>query len=102
MANQATVNKILSGNNGAMWFNGQELATLTKIEAKVKGNFDDVNLCDDNSTYQRYSGWSGEGTFTCKKIDSTVFKLVADAYKAGVMPDITIITRVTDKSTDKS
>lgn len=103
MSNQQSIaNKILSGNNGTMWFNGTQLATLTKIEAKAKGNFEDVTFCDDNGTYQRYNGWSGEGTFTCKKIDSTVLKLVADAYKTGVMPEITIITRVTDKSTDKN
>jgi len=102
MANQAIVNKILKGKDGTMWFNGSELATMVKIDAKVKGKFEDVNFCNDNSTYQSYSGWSGEGTFTCKKIDSTVFKMVADAYKSGVMPTIKIITKLTDVSTGNS
>ena len=36
------------------------------------------------------------------KIDSTVLKLIADAYLTGDMPDIKIVTKLTDKSTGKS
>jgi hypothetical protein len=102
MANQALVNRILKGKDGTMWFNGVELSTLIKIDTKVKGKFEDVNLCNDQATYQAYSGWSGEGTFSCKKIDSTVLQVVADAYNTGIMPDIKIITKLTDVSTGKS
>ncbi|OOM81792.1 phage-like element PBSX protein XkdM [Clostridium puniceum] len=96
------VNRILKGKDGEMWFNGQLLASLKKIEAKVKGDFEDINLCGDPSTHSVYNGWSGEGSFICLKIDSTVWKLVAEAYKTGVMPPIKIITRLTDKSTGQS
>ena len=67
MANQAIANKILKGKDGNLWFNGQLLATLSKVEAKVKGDFEDVNFCGDNATYSVYNGWSGEGTITVKK-----------------------------------
>ena len=102
MANQAIANKVLKGSGGNLWFNGQILSTLSKVEAKVKGTFEDVNFCGDNSTYSVYNGWAGEGTITIKKVDSTIWKMCADAFKSGVMPDIKIITALTDKSTGQS
>ena len=96
------VSRILKGNTGNVWFNGQLLATVKKIEAKVKGEFEDDNFCGDNATYSIYNGWSGEGTLTMQKIDSTIWKLVAEAYKSGVMPTIKIITSLTDVSTNQS
>jgi hypothetical protein len=102
MANQAIANKILKGKDGNLWFNGQLLATLSKVEAKVKGDFEDVNFCGDNATYSVYNGWSGEGTITIKKVDSAIWKICVDAYKSGVMPDIKLISSLADKSTGKS
>lgn len=96
------VNRILKGNSGNVWFNGKLLASVKKIEAKVKGEFEDTNFCGDNATYSIYNGWSGEGTLTLQKIDSEVWKLVADAYKSGIMPDIKIITSLKDVSTNQS
>ena len=102
MANQAIANKVLKGSGGNLWFNGQILSTLSKVEAKVKGNFEDVDFCGDNSTYSVYNGWSGEGTITIKKVDSAIWKICADAFKSGVMPDIKLISSLTDASTGKS
>ena len=102
MANQGLANKVLTGSSGNLWFNGKLLANLSKIEAKVKGDFETVEFCGDNATYSRYNGWSGEGTLTVKKIDSTIWKICADAYKTGVMPDIKLISSLTDKATGKS
>lgn len=44
MGNQALANKVLTGSSGNLWFNGQLLANLSKIEAKVKGNFETVEF----------------------------------------------------------
>ena len=95
-------NRILSGSNGNVWVNGKLMAQVKSIEAKITGNFEDVNLVGDYATYNAYTGWAGEGTITMQKIDSTVLNLVADAFRKGVMPDIKIITKLTDKSTGKS
>ncbi len=95
-------NKILTGNSGNVWLNGKLISTIKSIELKISGNFEEVNICGDNATYNKYTGWSGEGTMTWNKVDSSGIKLLADAYKTGVMPDIKIITKLTDKSTGKS
>jgi len=96
------VNKILTGNSGKAWLNGQLLAQLKEIELKVNGNFEDINFCGDSSTHSKYTGWSGEGTITLFKIDSILIKLIAKAYLTGIMPDIKLITNLTDEATGKS
>lgn len=95
-------NKILNGTNGNVWLNGKLLAQIKSIEAKITGNFEEVNFVGDYATYNAYTGWSGEGTLVMQKIDSTVLKLMGDAFKTGVMPEVKIITQLKDKSTDKS
>ena len=74
-------NRVLHSNQGNMWFNGKRLSTLQSVEAKVTGDFEDVNNCGDPATYRIYNGYSGEGSFTVLKIDSDVLKLMADAFK---------------------
>lgn len=95
-------NKTLTGSNGDVWLNGNLVSTIKSIELKVAGKFEEQNFCGDYGTYNVYTGWSGEGTMTWGKIDSTAIKLLADAYKNGNMPDIKIITKLTDKATGKS
>lgn len=87
MAREFNPNRILHGNEGTAWFNGKKLTTLQSIEAKVSGDFEDINVCGDPSTYRVYNGYSGEGTFTCFKLDSDVVALMAEAFRTGEMPD---------------
>ena len=94
-------NRVLHSNQGNMWFNGQRLSTLQSVEAKVTGDFEEVNNCGDPATYRIYNGYSGEGTFTMLKIDSEVLKLMADAFQTGEMPTTTIITALEQKGTNK-
>ncbi|HEY5582925.1 MAG TPA: phage tail tube protein [Ruminiclostridium sp.] len=94
--------KTLTGNSGNVWVNGKLASTIKSIELKVTGNFEEQNFCGDLATHNVYTGWSGEGSMTWSKVDSTVITLLADAYKTGVMPDIKIITKLTDKSTGKA
>lgn len=95
-------NRILTGSNGNVWLNGKLLAQIKSIEAKITGDFEDVNLVGDYATHSAYIGWTGEGTLVMQKIDSTVLVLMKDAYKTGEMPDIKITTKLLDKFTGKS
>lgn len=101
MAREFNPNRILHGNEGTAWFNGKKLTTLQSIEAKVAGDFEGINVCGDPSTYRVYNGYSGEGTFTCFKLDSDVVALMSEAYRTGEMPTITIITALSQKGTNK-
>lgn len=94
-------NHVMHGNGGTAWWNGKKLSTLQSVEAKVTGDFEDINVCGDPATYSVYNGYSGEGTLTVLKIDSDVLVEMAEAYRTGIMPDITVITAQTQKGTNK-
>lgn len=95
-------NRTLTGSTGNVWFNGQIVSTIKSIELKITGSFEEQSFCGDFGTYNVYTGWSGEGTMTWAKVDSTVLSLLADAYKTGNMPEVKIITKLTDTATGKS
>ena len=94
-------NHIMHGNGGTAWWNGKKLSTLQSVEAKVTGDFENINVCGDPATYSVYNGYSGEGTLTVLKIDSDVLVEMAEAYRTGVMPDITVVTAQTQKGTNR-
>lgn len=100
MANRG--NEVLSGTDGTIWVNGEEWAELSGIELKVTGEFEDITFCSDYGTYKRYMGFTGEGTITIKKTQSRGMKIMAEAFKTGVMPEIKIITKLTNKQTGKA
>lgn len=92
---------VLHGSGGTAWFNGKKLTTLQSIEAKVTADYEDINVCGDPATYRIYNGFSGEGSFTVLKLDSEVLKMMSEAYASGVMPEITIVSALTQKGTNK-
>lgn len=94
-------NRVMHGSGGAAWWNGKKLSTLQSVESKVSGDFEDINVCGDPATYQIFNGYSGEGTFVWLKTDSDVLKELAEAYRSGVMPEITLITAQRQPGTNK-
>ncbi len=92
---------IFTGTNGNVWLNGKLLANIQKIEAKITYDLEDVTVIGDFATHHVYTGWSGEGTLTMYKIDSSVLKIVADMAKTGVEPEITIVSKLENKNTKK-
>lgn len=94
-------NRVMHGSGGAAWWNGKKLSTLQSVESKVSGDFEDINVCGDPATYQIFNGYSGEGTFVWLKTDSDVVKELAEAYRSGIMPEITLITAQRQPGTNK-
>jgi hypothetical protein len=92
-------NKVLSGTSGTAWINNEQIGDLKSIELKVTGVFEDVNVCGDPSTHSKFMGWTGEGSLVFQKTMSRGIKLLATAYKTGIMPDIKIISKLTDVNT---
>lgn len=98
---QQAVNRMLRGQHGHVWFNGQELATVQKFEAKMTGDFEDVNVCGDPATYEIYNGWSGEGTLEFLKFDSAVTRLIVESFLSGELPECEIIGLLENPATGK-
>ena len=88
--------KVLHGSCSEAFINGQRVPLLTKIEVKVTGDFEDGTFCGDYGTYPIYNGYSVEGTLTGKKSDSTLEVAIAEGYRTGIMPDIVLITALTN------
>lgn len=97
--NKPKQNGFLSGTNAALWFNGEILATLNKYEAKVTGNFTDVDCIGAYATYTQYHGYKIEGTLSVHKVDSKIAAMYAAAYKSGVMPDVVLTSKIYDPIT---
>ena len=89
-------NKQINGTFGSVWVNGEKWLDVESFEAKVSLNFEDVNMAGDLSTKKKYTGWSGEGTITVKKVYSRGAALIGTAAKTGIMPDITLVGKLED------
>ncbi len=81
---------MLKGNDQKIYFDGELLATLTKAEAKITLDYEDIELCGQYGTEHEYTGYSIEGTITRKKTDSNVLKKVHEAILNGNMPQFVI------------
>lgn len=98
MFNKMDKNKIIRGSFGAVWFDGQEVGSVKSFEAKITLDYEDVDIMGDLGKHKRYMGYSGEGTMTLHKIDSSIAKLIGDAIRNGNMPDFTIVAKLDDPS----
>lgn len=95
-------NQFLTGANGYVWFDGELLANLKKIDIKVEADFDDVVVAGDHATYPQYKGYAVSGSMTMVKKNSRIVAKYAAAYKSGVMPPLKIISKLTDVNTGES
>ena len=98
MFNKMDKNKIIRGSFGAVWFDGQEVGSVKSFAAKITLDYEDVDIMGDLGKHKRYMGYSGEGTMTLHKIDSSIAKLIGDAIRSGKMPDFTIVAKLDDPS----
>ena len=93
--------KVLHGSCSEVYINGVRDVLATKIEVKVTGDFEDGAFCGDYGTFPIYNGYAIEGTLTDKKTDSTLEVAITEGYRTGVMPDIVLITALTNPATRK-
>lgn len=91
--------KVLHGSYSEVYINGVRDVLATKIEVKVTGDFEDGAFCGDYGTFPIYNGYAIEGTLTDKKTDSTLEVAIVEGYRTGVMPDIVLITALTNPAT---
>lgn len=93
--------RVLRGSGGHTWVNGKELGNVTKLETKMAGDYEDVNVCGDQTTYAVYNGWSGTGTLEMLHVDSELCKQIVEGFLSGDMPEIVIISMLENKKTGK-
>lgn len=91
-------NRILRGTFGAVWVNGDEFANVKSFEAKINLEYEDLDLVGHLGKHKRYMGFTGEGTMTLHKFDSSIIKLLENSITSGEMPEIRIIAKLDDPS----
>lgn len=91
-------NRIIRGNYGRVWMNGERMANVKSFEAKVTLNYEDVELNDTLGTDRRYMGFVIEGTMTLHKYDSTVIKTYKEGIVTGVLPDLKFVAALDDST----
>lgn len=92
-------NQFLHGSGGTCWVDGEELAAVKSVEAKVTGQFEDVNVAGAYETHHQYVGYSIEGTVTLVKTRSFALAKVAPGFISGEIPEVKIITKLENKLT---
>ncbi|SFA70141.1 phage tail tube protein [Clostridium frigidicarnis] len=103
MANkQNLTNKILRGNNGKVWINGEELGNISTMNAKATPKFENVSFVGDPATYQSYTSWEGKGSLKLKKVKSVGLKYIGESLKTGIFPEIVLESKTTDPVSGQS
>lgn len=87
---------VVTGTFGSVWVNGEEWLNVTKFEAKVTGEFEDINMAGKLMAGKKLMGLTGEGTIVAHKVNSNVTKLLAENFKKGIMPEIKIVGKLAD------
>lgn len=89
-------NRVINGTYGAVWVNGEKWLDLESLELKVTLEYEDVYFPEDSGKHRKFMGWVGEGSITLKKVYSRGTTLLAKAVKSGIIPDVTITTKLSD------
>lgn len=89
-------NKILNGTFGKVWIDGEKYGNIKSFEAKVSGEYEEVNVSEMMGTKNRYMGYSIEGTMTFHKINSKIAVKCAEGFQTGNIPTFTVIASIED------
>lgn len=88
--------KQVNGTHGSVWVNNEKWLDINKFDSKVAFDYEDVNMSEDLATHKKLIGWNGEGSIETKKVYSRGAKLMLDIIKTGIVPDIKIVTKLSD------
>ena len=88
--------QVINGSWGEAWLDGDYLAEITGLEAKIGIQYEDVNRPRNLSAGKKMIGFEGTGTLKLNKVTSRFIKLLSDNLKAGKQTSVTIITKLDD------
>lgn len=88
--------RVINGTFGEMWLDGEYLAEVTGLQAKIAFEKQDVAQCKTFFKGSKITGASGTGTIKANKVTSFFTKLLSDCIKEGKFPEYTIISHLAD------
>lgn len=91
----------ISGKEGRLFLDGEEMAHIKTFEANVEKNKSQVNIMGRRMTTHKTTGAEGTGTATFYKVTSRFVKLMRDYVKKGEDPYFTIQAVLDDKASGR-
>lgn len=91
-----TANQVLNGTYGTVWINGNLAANIKKFEAKLTLNYEQVDIANDPGEHQKFMGYSGAGTMTFNKVDSSIVAMMHEDILKGKIPEIMMVGKLGD------
>ena len=96
MSRAYTPARIMSGTFGYAWLDGTPLPQITKGEAKVSLDKEEVKQTGKREKGYKIVGTDGKGSITLNKIDSIMIELLSDDMKAGRTTEHILILALDD------
>lgn len=88
----------ISGKEGRLFLDGEEMAHIKTFEANVEKNKSEVNIMGRRMTGHKTTGANGTGTATFYKVTSKFVLLMMDYVKKGSDPYFTLQAVLDDQS----
>lgn len=89
-------NSVILGTFGKLYVNNVRIANIKSFELKANLQYEDILVNGNLITQSKYKGATLTGTMVVHKVDSMNIKLVKDAIKTGVMPNIKFMGELKD------
>ncbi|CAH0121047.1 MULTISPECIES: phage tail tube protein [unclassified Paenibacillus] len=90
--------QVISGTFGEAWLDGEYVAEVMGLEAKLEIEKEDVPLSGKFATDSKFMGYKGSGTLRMHKANSRMIKLLGDKLKQGINPRFQIVSSLADPS----
>lgn len=89
-------NSVILGTFGKLYVNNVRIANIKSFELKANLQYEDILVNGNLITQSKYKGATLTGTMVVHKVDSANIKLVKDAIKTGIMPNIKFMGELKD------
>ncbi len=91
----------ISGKEGRLFLDGEELAYIKTFEATIEKNKAEVNIMGRRMTGHKTTGANGTGTATFYKVSSRFVRIMVDYVKNGIDPYFTLQAVLDDESSGR-
>lgn len=91
----------ISGKEGRLFLDGEELAHIKSFEATVEKNKEEIPIMGRRMTGHKTSGANGTGTATFHKATSQFIKIMMEYVKTGVDPYFVLQAVLDDKTSGR-
>ena len=88
--------QVINGSWGEIWVDGNYMAEVKGIEAKLGIEYEDINRPRKLGVAKKMIGYEGEGSLKFHKVTSRFIKLISESLKQGRQISVPIISKLDD------